>query len=687
MEEINGIIVLNDDDSTDNILECSIVDFSCETCHQTFDDANQLQNHEIIKHRAVDIKSNGKRFKCDYCSSSFIQEHNFKLHMKYHGIYKCDLCDKSFDQVNQLTKHKMEHNGEYSCDTCDVFGRIKLDKTSLILHKRTHRIYECEFCERSFSSHLVLKLHQTNHCVTCGKEFDNQSDLDRHNLQDHFGAVSFSCEVCDKVFSSAYNKDIHMELNHTQKRSKKAKKKKSTSVPKKSSENKETERKNDENTINITCDLFGNFLVDKDELIIHTEQDETEQPTECVASPEETFSCELCNVYYSSLNELSVHKTTMHQKGILCTICGNNFSEIEMRIHMVMCSKKYNKLLCDICGKPFDDKEKLRIHKEVHKGKNEYFCKSCFINFLSQKDLETHINHVSKKTIFKCDICFERFHNFSELNQHRKIHSAKMQYSCKVCKQSFKNHVQLVNHKNSHVFSCDGCNEQFHSKRGVTDHKKFGKCKGTRNTSVINQINCDTIPRASSSGQVMDAELCNENLPSKTTDLTLGKRWTINKSSKVVKIAGKKYYSHPEVQFSCSVCNATFSRKDFLDYHETIHSVYKTFTCEPCNKVFNNEYTYASHKNSVHKDSMQETESSNIFVSLPENMTDNHTLIEQGDEIMEEIVIETVETIEEDPIAVTEEDPLAVTEEDTIAVTEEEESYDNGQSFIVFHEL
>ncbi len=161
--------------------------------------------------------------------------------------------------------------------------------------------------------------------------------------------------------------------------------------------------------------------------------------------------------------------------------------------------------------------------------------------------------------------------------------------------------------------------------------------------------------------------------------MTLGKRRMINKSSKVGKIAEKKYFSHPEVQFSCSVCNATFSRKDFLDYHETIHSVYKTFTCEPCNKVFNNEYTYASHKNSVHTDSMQETESSINFVNLPETMTDNHTLIEQGDEIMEDIVIETVESIEEDSIAVTEEDPLAV--------TEEEESYDNGQSFIVFHEL
>ena len=109
--------------------------------------------------------------------------------------------------------------------------------------------------------------------------------------------------------------------------------------------------------------------------------------------------------------------------------------------------------------------------------------------------------------------------------------------------------------------------------------------------------------------------------------------------------------------FSCKVCNETFAWQEYLVIHERIHTEYKIFTCESCNKVFNNEYAYVLHKKSVHKDSMQEKETSHNFVSITENETED-----QGAKIKEEIVIETVENIEEDPLA----------------VPEDEESYGDG---------
>jgi len=94
--------------------------------------------------------------------------------------------------------------------------------------------------------------------------------------------------------------------------------------------------------------------------------------------------------------------------------------------------------------------------------------------------------------------------------------------------------------------------------------------------------------------------------------------------------------------YLCSYCSERLDTSEKLVFHEQLH----TF--------------------------MQEKESFNNLVNVNKKITDNYEIkTDQEDEIKEEIVIETVETIKEDPLT----------------VPEKEENYGYNQSFIVFHEI
>ena len=203
------------------------------------------------------------------------------------------------------------------------------------------------------------------------------------------------------------------------------------------------------------------------------------------------------------------------------------------------------------------------------------------------------------------------------------------------CEKSFTQHSTLKDHRKIHTcensFKCDLCQKSFTSKLNLYMHVRIHKGeKGFK---------CD---------------YCEKSF---------------------IRIHNLKMHqrTHRKEYDKCAICGSLV-RKGYLESHELIHTGYKIFTCDSCKKVFNNEYAYVLHKKSVHKDTMQEKESSNNFASSPENITENQPIktVDQRAEIKEEIVIETDETNGEDPLA----------------VPEEEESFcDGDQNFVVFHEI
>ena len=63
--------------------------------------------------------------KCQYCPFRYINESDYRTHMKHHfriKDFKCDQCNKEFPQISELNKHYQIHEGIlHRCLICNDY--------------------------------------------------------------------------------------------------------------------------------------------------------------------------------------------------------------------------------------------------------------------------------------------------------------------------------------------------------------------------------------------------------------------------------------------------------------------------------------------------------------------------------------------------------------------------------------
>jgi len=124
--------------------------------------------------------------------------------------YQCDGCNKSYSTFSGLSKHKQFHctsqvKKEFSCKYCD---KTYVSLGALKMHIRTHTLpCKCKLCGKAFSRPWLLQGHIRTHtgekpfrCEHCGRAFADRSNLRAH-LQTHSDVKKYSCKSCAKTFS------------------------------------------------------------------------------------------------------------------------------------------------------------------------------------------------------------------------------------------------------------------------------------------------------------------------------------------------------------------------------------------------------------------------------------------------------------------------------------------------------
>ena len=240
-------------------------------------------------------------------------------------------------------------------------------------------------------------------CQTCGKIFDSQYKLNRHQLV-HSGEKKFSCNICNKSFSEQYRLKRH-ELTHTGEKL-------------------------------FPCDICDKLFSRKDHLNRHIAE---------LHLSDEQHSCDICAVTFPNKRSLGIHKR-IHGDGkskdpknlrvsALTELDSakkqDNPSDLKVQIPQeVRLSSSLTitpipkKLPCEMCSESFDDNAKLKLHmRKSHSGEKVFSCEVCNKNFLRKDHLEVHSRIHTGARPYSCNLCEKAFYRADKLRSHMKTHA------------------------------------------------------------------------------------------------------------------------------------------------------------------------------------------------------------------------------------------------------------------------
>uniref|UniRef100_A0A8C0IBV7 Zinc finger and BTB domain containing 40 n=1 Tax=Bubo bubo TaxID=30461 RepID=A0A8C0IBV7_BUBBB len=339
------------------------------------------------------------------------------------------------------------------------------------------------------------------------------------------------------------------------------------------------------------------------------------------ASSKKSFVCKACGKTFHFYCRLKVHMKrcrVARGKQIQCKECSEvkstkkELEKHQLEVHGVAGSAKKKKkrlpVACDICGREFAHASGMQYHKLTeHFDEKPFSCKECGAKFAANSTLKNHLRLHTGDRPFMCKHCLMTFMQASALAYHtKKKHAEGKMYACQYCDAVFAQSIELSRHVRTHTgdkpYVCRECGKGFRQANGLSIHlRTFHSiedpydCKKCRMSFATLQEHRKHVHEAHS----RDYHPC-------PTCAKVFSAPSLLERHVVTHVGGKP--------FSCEICDKAYQQLSGLWYHNRTHhpdvfaaqnhrsSKFSSLQCSSCDKTFSSTAAHRKHVKAEHTD-------------------------------------------------------------------------------------
>uniref|UniRef100_A0A2P2I369 Zinc finger protein 729-like n=1 Tax=Hirondellea gigas TaxID=1518452 RepID=A0A2P2I369_9CRUS len=541
----------------------------CPVCDAVLPDRKALSIHNSTKHE-------GQKYRCKFCSyQTFscvsLKRHDAAIHKKNNYIIRsCLLCEETFNSLLLLEDHCLTVHSMLKKHRCSACGEYFATLDMLTAHKKTHKAYNCSFCDLGFQKQDNLKAHMVtvhNHdepgliietVRSIAGPPDNKTFLSMPSLIDCTPASETN--TADATVHSPSKTIVTSEPSNLQ--------------------HFILAATSDESSPNETPStkeiVIGNGCLSSKSIQNYDQALAEEFLKKCRHfSSTEKMECVFCNKKVS-VGHLRAHfRTHAGDACFRCNYCEHaDYQSTNLRKHI----------------RNRHPQEYQNHHLNLNRKKKQFKCEFCEVVKNDIDTLEEHLwGHMTEKK-FTCTICNRKFGMEQTHKEHRKTHYFDDRQTCHHCLRKFSSIGYFEEHVEKCVnnWKCSVCSMLCQNESTYRKHIKFAHPTETTNKFICLDEGCGKV--------FYEKHRYNDHVVTHNSERTFHCRQCPKKFKRARPLNEHIATKHQNLQ--CQDCNTTCLTLDHLLAHrKKSHLLHK---CSICAFIFYNDEALKNHISSVH---------------------------------------------------------------------------------------